>query len=173
MSAADTLVKLEVRTDEDAPAHVARVQPDALIEIVRTTVSVGGAIWIRVTGKSMNPIIRHGDRVLITAVRGTPRRGAVVLVDANSAPLLHRVVSQRAGSVVTRGDSRKVNDQPHPMSSIVGRAVIVRRGGITICLAPTFAFGVMPLLRALAWWLRVHLPDAWAARLRRVRSHAS
>jgi hypothetical protein len=155
-----------------APARVARVKPEALIEIVRATVSVGGAIWIRVTGKSMNPIIRHGDRVLITRSRGTPPRGAVVLLDGGGTPLLHRVAAQRAGFVVTRGDSRTMNDAPHPMSSILGRAVVVRRGGVTICLAPTIAFGVVPLVRAVAWWIRTRVPEAWVVRFKRLRTNA-
>jgi hypothetical protein len=172
MSAADALVELELRTDEEAPAQVARVGPEALIEIVRATVSVGGSIWIRVTGKSMNPIIRHGDRVLITRWRGRARRGAVVLLDAAGAPLLHRVVSHGAGSVITKGDGRTMNDEPHPVTSILGHAVVVRREGVTICLAPTLTFGTAPLLRAVAWWFRTRVPEAWVARFRRIRTHA-
>jgi hypothetical protein len=171
MSAADAPVEVDLLTDDVAPARVARVRPEALIEIVRTTVSVGGAIWIRVTGKSMNPIVRHDDRVLITASRGVPRRGAVLLLDAAGTPLLHRVVSHSAGWVITRGDSRKLNDAPHPISSILGRAILVRRGGVAICLAPTLVFGLAPLLRAVAWWFRVRVPLAWVAGFRRMRSH--
>jgi hypothetical protein len=172
MSAADALVELDLPPDEAAPAYVARVRPEALIEIVRTTVSLGGAIWIRVTGKSMNPIIRHGDRVLITASRGALRRGTVVLLDAGATPLLHRVVSHGAGWLITRGDSRKLNDQPHPITSILGRAIVVRRGGVTICLAPTLAFGFAPLLRAVAWWFRTLVPDPWVVRFNRLRTNA-
>jgi hypothetical protein len=171
MSAADTLVELELRTDEEGAPQVARVRPEALLEIVRTTVSVGGAIWIRVTGKSMNPIIRHGDRVLITPSRGAPRRGAVVLLDAGGTPLLHRVVSRGAGWVITRGDNRKLNDEPHPITSILGRAIVVRRGEQAICLAPTLAFGLAPLLHAVAWWFRTRIPGAWVLRFHRMRTH--
>jgi hypothetical protein len=172
MSVADAPVELDLGTDEEAPARVARVRPEVLLEVVRAAVGVDGAIWLRVTGKSMNPIIRHGDRVLIVACPSVPARGAVVLMDAGGVPLLHRIVSHRGGSVITRGDNRSVADQPRPATSIVGRALVVRRDGTAVCLAPTLAFGVAPLLRAVAWWLRMRLPGAWAVRLGRMRVHA-
>ncbi len=171
MSPTDTLVELDLRRDEHAPTRVARVRPEALVEIVRATVSIGGAIWIRVTGKSMNPIIRHGDRVFVTALRGMPRRGMVLLLDANGTPLLHRVASYRVGWVVTKGDSRTMNDEPHAVTAILGRAVVVRRGRATICLAPTLAFGFAPLVRGVAWWLRTRVPNTWFVQLRQVRAH--
>jgi hypothetical protein len=172
MSGVDALVDLDIRTDEQAPTRIARVRPEALIDIVRATVSVGGAIWIRVTGKSMNPIIRHGDRVLITALRGAPRRGTVVLLDGGGVPILHRVVRHRHGWVITKGDSRRINDAPHPTTAMLGRAVVVRRGRATVCLAPTIAFGVAPLLRGIAWRLRTRVPNAWILRVSGRRAHA-
>ena len=172
MSGVDALVDLDIRTDDQSPTRIAHVRPDALIDIVRATVSVGGAIWIRVTGKSMNPIIRHGDRVLITALRGTPRRGSVVLLDGGGVPILHRVVRHRRGWVITKGDSRKINDAPHPTTAIAGCAVVVRRGRVTVCLAPTLAFGIAPVLRGIAWRLRTRVPNAWVIRVSGRRAHA-
>jgi hypothetical protein len=163
---------IELATDGRAGTPVACVRPEALIEIVRAAVSVGGAAWIRVTGKSMNPIIRHGDRVLIAASRRPPTRGAIMLLDAGGSPLLHRVVRVSGGSVVTKGDSRTVTDKPHLIGSIIGRAVVVRRGSSLVCLAPTLQFGVRPVLLALAWWVRLRLPRAWGIRLPRVRRYA-
>ena len=173
MLVADPMGELDVHDDDQAPTRIARVLPESLIEIVRAAVSAGGAIWIRVTGKSMNPLIRHGDRVLLAGLRGAPRRGQVVLLDAGGSPLLHRIVSRDSGSVVTRGDSRRTSDRPHPTSSIVAQALVVRRSGTTICLAPTLAFGLMPLVRAGAWWLRVRLPKLRSVRFRREPSRAS
>jgi peptidase S24-like protein len=170
---ADAPVELDVHDDDQAPTRTARVRPEALIEIVRAAVSAGGAIWIRVTGKSMNPLIRHGDRVLLASQRGAPRRGQVVLLDAGGSPLLHRIVRGDGESVVTRGDNRRTSDRPHPTSSIVAHALVVRRSGTSICLAPTLAFGLMPLVRAGAWWLRVRLPDIRGTRFRREPSRAS
>jgi hypothetical protein len=173
MSAVDTLVELDIRTDAHAPARVARVHPEALIQIVRSAVSVNGAVWIRVTGKSMNPIIRQGDRVLITALRRVPARGAVVLIDAEGIPLLHRVVRMRGGSVITKGDNRRLADPPQPLTAVVGRAMLVRRGGTPICLAPTLEFGFLPLLRAVAWWARVRSPRTWMQRHHRGDANAA
>jgi Peptidase S24-like len=173
MPAASPFVELEVHTDAHAPTRTARVAPGALIEIARAVVSEGGAMWVRVTGKSMNPIIRHGDRVLIAGLSRAPRHGDVVLVDAAGSPLLHRIVSRHAGSVVTKGDGRRTNDPPHPISAVVARALVVRRDGTAICLAPTLAFGVMPLVRAAAWWLRLRLGDVRGLRFPREPSRAS
>lgn len=172
MSAVDALVALDIRTDDHAPARVARVDPGALIQIVRTAVTLNGAVWIRVTGKSMNPLIRHGDRVLITRLRGMPPVGAVVLADADGVPLLHRVTERYGEWVITKGDSRQLADRPRPVSAMVGRAVLVRRGGTPICLAPTLEFGIAPLLRAVAWSVRVRLSSS-APRLHRGRPNAA
>jgi hypothetical protein len=170
MSAVSTLLKTALPTETGAVVPVARVQPAALLAIVRDVVSVGGTVWIRVTGKSMNPIIRHGDRVLIGGVRGALRCGAVVLLDAGGSPLLHRVVAYRPEGIITRGDSRITEDPPQPLSSILGEALIVERGASSVCLVPTLAFGVAPLVRGLAWRARMRVPSAWA-QLRRVRAY--
>jgi hypothetical protein len=157
-------------TETRAVEGVARVQPAALLAIVRDVVSVGGSVWIRVTGKSMNPIIRDGDRVLIGGVRGAPRCGSVVLLDAGGSPLLHRIVAYRPEGIITRGDSRITEDPPHPLSSVLGRALIVERGASSICLVPTLAFGIGPLMRGVAWRARMRIPSAWPP-LRRVRAN--
>jgi len=171
MPASEALPELDIRSDEEALPCVARVEPAALLEIARAAISVGGAVWIRVTGKSMNPLIRHGDRVLVGALRTAPAVGAIVLLDAGGMPLLHRVVAKSGDTITTRGDSRRTSDQPRRVTDVVGRAVIVRRGGTPICLVPTLAFGIAPLFRALAWWVRVRIPGTWMLRRPRGRQY--
>jgi peptidase S24-like protein len=132
---------------------------DGLIDLVRTVAGAGGSVWIRVTGISMNPMIREGDSVLLTALAGLPRRGDVVFVDAAGTPLLHRVHRAVNGFVVTRGDAALIDDVPVVPSACVAHAVLVRRGAVTMALAPTARFGLKPLLWLAAWRLRRHVPS--------------
>jgi hypothetical protein len=136
--------------------------PEQLIELVRGVVTSGGALWIHVTGLSMNPIVREGDAVLLERLRRAPQRGDVVLVDAASGPLLHRVRYSDARAVITRGDSTTTDDPPVSPSACLAQAVAVRRGSVTIALTPTLRLGPIPLLWSAAWAVRLRVPASIA-----------
>ena len=143
----------------DTPRLTARsLPPDGLIDLVGTVAGAGGSVWIQVTGISMNPMIREGDSVLLTALARLPRPGDVVFLDAGGTPLLHRVQRVANGMVVTRGDAALTEDVPVRSSACVAHAVLVRRGSVTMALAPTLRFGIKPLLWLAAWRLRGRIP---------------
>ncbi|WP_245784427.1 S26 family signal peptidase [Geodermatophilus amargosae] len=88
------------------------------------------AAWVlaRVTGPSMTPTVRHGDRLLVRRLRsGHARVGDVVLARFPSRPDLlvvkrvHRVLAR--GTVDVRGDNPLVTDD----SRAYGPAVAVGR----------------------------------------------
>lgn len=150
-----------------ADARTARsLPPDGLIELVRTVASAGGSVWIRVTGISMNPVIREGDSVLLTTLTRLPRAGDVVFLDAGGTPLLHRVHRVVDGMVVTRGDAAVTDDVPVGPSACVAHAVLVRRGTVTMALAPTVRFGIKPLLWLAAWRLRSRIASPMSRRVK-------
>lgn len=137
----------------------ARVLPaDGLLAVARGVTDLGGEVWIRVTGLSMNPLLREGDSVLLSPLTQPPRRGDVLLIDMHGAPLLHRVRRFEGASVVTRGDACQRDDPAAAEASCIGRAIAARRGGSVLVLVPTLRFGVRPLVRYAAWWLRVRIP---------------
>ena len=142
----------------------ARILPaDGLVDLVRGVVGAGGSLWIQVTGISMNPLLREGDGVLLTALARPARPGDVLFLDASGQPLLHRVHRLTNGMIVTRGDAARTDDVPVPPSACVARALAVRRGSVTVALAPTVRLGIKPLLWLLAWRLRLRIP-AWMGR---------
>ena len=137
---------------------VARILPSKdLLEVVRGIAETGGAVWFQVTGISMNPMIREGDSVFLAQLHRSPRRGDVLLLDAAGSPVLHRVIRYDGRWLVTRGDAAWTEDAPVHVSACVGHALAVRRGSALVALAPTLRFGIVPMLRLAAWWIRVRI----------------
>lgn len=151
---------------------VCEVSGPALLEIARAATGTGGCLWIRVTGKSMNPLIRHGDRVLVAPLRAPARVGQIVLLDSGGAPLLHRIVDIDGGWLITRGDSRRSFDPRLPAAAVLGRVMAVRRGDTVLCVAATFSFGLLPLLRGCVWGLRMQVAR-WQIRQQNARRNAA
>jgi nickel-type superoxide dismutase maturation protease len=82
----------------------------------------------RVTGPSMSPTVRHGDRLLVRRVRdaGTVRSGDVVLARFPSRPdllVVKRVRRAVTGGHWVEGDNPLVTDD----SRVFGTAVVVGR----------------------------------------------
>lgn len=89
---------------------------------------------ITVTGWSMAPALRPGDRLLLAD--GALRVGDVVVVATPQRLLVHRVVAFVAacddgepGFVITRGDGVCHCDAPAPLTAVLGRVVAVERNG--------------------------------------------
>lgn len=84
---------------------------------------------IAVTGESMAPLLRDGDRVRVRA-EARPRFGDVVVVRAGSGMVVHRLVGLRDGRLVLHGDNVPASDPPLMASSVIGvvTAVESRRG---------------------------------------------
>jgi signal peptidase I len=129
-----------------------------LLDVVRAVVGAGGSLWVRVTGVSMNPMLRDGDSVLLARLARPARRGDVLFVDVGGRPVLHRVRRIDSGLIVTRGDAALTDDPAVPPAACVAHALAVRRGPVTVALSPTFRFGAMPLLWLAAWTIRVRVP---------------
>lgn len=114
---------------------------------IRRLVESGDEVWIVVTGVSMRPTLEPGDRVLLTRGDQGPLAGRIVLANLVGRPVLHRVITQRHGLLVTAGDGCVRADPPVPKSAIVARAEAVCSTGGLSALRPTMRFGVAPLAR--------------------------
>jgi hypothetical protein len=108
---------------------VARMDAARLLELARGVVAQGGEMWIVVTGHSMQPMIRPGDRVLL-GPEPSVRPGQVVLADVNGRPILHRVIRVNGDEVILRGDSTLRNDPPIRVADVVGSVRMVSRGAV-------------------------------------------
>jgi hypothetical protein len=122
--------------------------PDAA-RLIRDAVAAGGEMWVRGSGGSMHPTIRHADPVLLAPLSRHVRRGEVVLVPLGPRLMLHRVVDIQGDIVLTRGDARQRNDAPVARREVVARALAVRQQQTVTTLLPTLRFGLAPLVRFL------------------------
>lgn len=126
------------------------------MEVVRGALNEGASLWLRVTGQSMSPLLREGDSVLLVKAN-SPAVGDVVFLDGLGVPLLHRLVSRHGDRVRTRGDACALFDPEVRVETVVGRAVLARRGEQLVALVPTARFGFQPLIRYAIWSLQVRL----------------
>ena len=94
-------------------------------------------VWFQVTGGSMLPFVRpFRDRVMIVAIEEDELKvGDIVLFPGKYAGgdyCLHRLYRIDGGRVQTFGDGNRHPDHWQPRSQILGKAVFIKRGRITI-----------------------------------------
>src|SRR5258708_21738050 len=88
-------------------------------------------LWLRHRGSSMAPALRHGDRLLVEAVRADGLRPGDIAVVLRAGRLVaHRCIGRSDGRVVTRGDACAVADFPITPDLVFGR-VLRRRGSVS------------------------------------------
>lgn len=92
----------------------------------------GGQRLIPITGRSMLPLIRDGDYVLVAHGCTGVRRGDVVVFRHRSKLFAHRVLAACEGiagaTFVTKGDNVPHFDPPIGNREIIGRVISIRRG---------------------------------------------
>lgn len=94
----------------------------AIRDILRDSV-----LTMEVTGDSMAPCIRRGDKVRIRRARWYLPGDVVAYVDAHNQTVLHRLLGFRlslrpaSALVVTKGDNTNARDSPFPAQRILGR----------------------------------------------------
>ena len=135
------------------PRHRAKLQPEAVLQLVRQVIAQGGSLWIGAQGPSMSPTIGDGDQVLLAPIDEL-RVGHVVLADVSGRAVLHRVIAIDSARVWTAGDGVLCNDPPRARSSIVARAIARERAGSVTALAWEMELGALPLARGLWWEMR-------------------
>lgn len=120
-------------------------------EILGAFLNDGIDVHVRLSGHSMKPLLRTGS-VLIFSGTPMPRVGDVVLLSfANGAHdrlVAHRVVSMNEEHVWTQGDSSTACDPPVPRARVLGTAVSIEIGRLSLPLrnAPMRAIGLVASL---------------------------
>ena len=128
---------------------------------IRRLVKRGDHVWMVVTGVSMVPTLKPGDRVLLGPVTGGSLGGGIVLADVGGRPVLHRVMAQTGGFVVTAGDACGRSDMAIPRSAVVACAHAVYSSDGVSALRPTIRYGVAAMLRYLRGELRALSARLW------------
>ena len=99
-------------------------------------------VWFQVTGGSRQPLVRpFRDQVMIVAVKEeTLKVGDIVLFPGKYKGgdyCLHRLYRIEGDRVQTFGDGNMRPDGWQPKSQILGKALLIKRGRLTIdCMSP-------------------------------------
>ena len=92
-----------------------------------------GVLRLRVNGFSMLPSIWPGDAVCVSRVDWDAYRpGDVVLYTRNGRLFVHRLVEKAGGAAVTRGDALLDRDPAVGAGDVLGRVVLIERGGARV-----------------------------------------
>ena len=126
-TAAAILALVATRTDEPR-ALEARARDAVFTDYARDHRDV----WIQAAGRSMTPLIRPGDELLVAFGRRPERRGEVVLFERDGGFIAHRLVAWDRRTATPRGrpkgDAEPFADDPVGLDAVVGVVRGVRTG---------------------------------------------
>ncbi len=107
-----------------------RVLPtEAYFAMVRQKLSDSGQAYVRVTGMSMRPLLRHLQDGVILVPPDRIRWGDIVLFDRrNGRYALHRVIRVKKRVFTMAGDNQWYFESDLPRAQIIGVAKAVVRG---------------------------------------------
>ena len=88
----------------------------------------GHAVQFEARGDSMYPLIRDHDYLHVVPAEHV-RVGDIVLVLAERGLTAHRVIAEREGRIVTRGDNAPAADEPIAREKVLGKVTSVIRNG--------------------------------------------
>ncbi len=102
--------------------------------------SLGESFWLIVTGNSMAPTFNDLlDKVYISPFNGNPKKGDILLTEANSKHcLLHRVVKIDKDMVFYKGDALPYREGPFPISNVIGIVTKIERSGKIISVSSLY-----------------------------------
>ena len=93
--------------------------------------AAGAQHWIAVEGRSMWPLLRPGDAVLVQHGGPAPRPGDVLVVRQANSLLVHRLLAVTTANgepqYWTQGDAQPQPDAAHARGALVGRVTARRR----------------------------------------------
>ena len=106
------------------PSSLDESSSEGLIELVVTGLAARGRVTIPVSGTSMLPTLRSGERVTLYSARPDAIRPQdVIAYRASGRLVLHRVHAVFPGRVITAGDNYDLFDPPAvPMAAVIGVA---------------------------------------------------
>lgn len=113
---------------ETAPVRV--IPTEEYFFLVRRQLAENGQAYVRVTGSSMMPLLRHLRDGVIIVPPEKVRRGDIVLFDRlNGRYALHRVIRVKKDGFTMAGDNQWHVENGLPYGQIVGVAAWIDRGG--------------------------------------------
>lgn len=102
---------------------------DRLISILLLTVNSGNSLKFSAPGKSMFPFVQSGDIITIAPVTEIIEYGDIVAAITDTHRIIiHRVVGQRSGQFLLKGDNSIHDDGYFYRNNIIGKLVEIQRG---------------------------------------------
>lgn len=124
----------------------------AVDELFQVSLAEGREIRLRVNGTSMVPFLKPGDIVVIQRIEPERlRRGDLVVVRREHDLVTHRLVLQKAGKWVTKGDNCRSLDPAVVDQAILGKVIAIERSGATIDLQEKHWQTINRWLARLGW----------------------
>jgi signal peptidase I len=104
-------------------------------ELFLTALAEGKVVRLHVDGTSMLPLLKPGDVVVLQRVESHRlQKGDLVVVRREHDLVTHRLVWQRAGQWLTKGDNLRYMDPPIDEQAILGKVIAVERDRTIISL---------------------------------------
>ena len=98
--------------------------------LIRQMLSDNGQAYVRITGKSMWPLLRHLQDGVIIVPPEDICIGDIVLFDRlNGRYALHRVIRRKKESFTMAGDNQWFSDNDLPYDQIIGVVTCIDRNG--------------------------------------------
>ena len=121
-----------VKYDEEGTLSI-----PVLIGLLRAVLDKGKPFRFEATGGSMSPFVREGDAITVSPLPDIPPRlgDVVAFIHLESEKLVvHRVVGERDGSYLIKGDSASNCTDVIPRANILGRVSRAERNGKRVYL---------------------------------------
>lgn len=138
-------------------------QDPVLGAVLDVWTQAGKKHYIPITGRSMLPLIRNGDQVLVAHGCAGIRRGDVIVFRHDGKLIAHRVLhiskNDAGHTFLTKGDNVLQFDPPLRANEIVGRVLAIKRGEQQLSLDTTIwritglliAIGTLTWMRLYGW----------------------
>ncbi len=106
-----------------------------LIQMIRKRLADGEEVVITVNGRSMLPLLKPNDKILLEPVHPNHlKHGDIITIECAGTLLTHRLWESpdNAEQLLTRGDRQITFDSPHSCKQLVGRVSRRHRGNLTL-----------------------------------------
>jgi Peptidase S24-like len=114
-------------------ALVSAVWRPLVTEIVRERIDAGEATWLPVRGRSMQPLLASGSRILV-APAARVRFGDLLAYECEGTIVCHRMIGRRGAHLMTRADHRGAGPEHVRPAQILGVVTALERGRAVVDL---------------------------------------
>jgi len=125
---------------------------DTVVEILNKKLVPGDQFRLRVTSRSMMPLLEPNDFILVeTCTQNQIHRGDLITIRRHNDIVTHRLVNIGQNTVLTKGDHSPLPDAPVKSKDVLGRVNKIERGTFSLNLrSPKWTISNR-LLGAVGW----------------------